>query len=502
MLAERHGNDALLVRALTWGPGPIDRFRPALLRALARVPYLASWLPREQVDRLAAGDPTLPFLISSSAEVSVRNAGRAGAKGAGLPGFRWLEAELGRTQSAGDRDGIRRNAEAIVALDADNIPALLALDLLQADPRRLARAGMERPDTASTWLRDGRTLILLGRVLAEDPGDTHLRLLLAWRQLQSGLAEDARREAGKVAASPGASREARRAAGVVEALAGLDLGRGAAFVKWLASGGAARSRFVEDWVVNRFNRAPHLPDEVEQARRQVFRRVFVPTPPASDRAGLEWWAWTALKDTKMDPAIRQGTLDMIVAGRPGLAPVARSCAAERLPLEACARRIELASDLDRAAGNDDYDEEDWVEIDLAALPAALGTEAEIPAHWLASIARETGEKLAGLAPWLDKLRARPVARSQAFGRLDVLVRWANKDATGGARALARTPGLPRAERLALRLLAGDIASGLVAPALAPALAHPPPRWWTLSSGRRPPKNRSSGSPKASPGKIG
>ena len=46
-----------MIRALAWSPGQIDRFRPALLRALTRAPYLASWLPAEQVDRLAAGDP-------------------------------------------------------------------------------------------------------------------------------------------------------------------------------------------------------------------------------------------------------------------------------------------------------------------------------------------------------------------------------------------------------------------------------------------------------------
>src|SRR5262245_2575811 len=123
--AERHVNDALLVRALAWSPGEIDRFRPALVRALARIPYLASQLPDDQVDRLAAGDRTLLFKLA--AVDRARKPGRAAATAAGLLGLKWLGEELDRAQAAGKRDEVRATAEAIVAMDGDNVPALLAL---------------------------------------------------------------------------------------------------------------------------------------------------------------------------------------------------------------------------------------------------------------------------------------------------------------------------------------------------------------------------------------
>ena len=252
---------------------------------------------------------------------------------------------------------------------------------------------------------------------------------------------------------------------MIEALAALDLGQGEAFTKWLATRGDRLSPFVAARVINRFGFVEHLPAPVQQASRQVLRRLFATATPAAEIVHRSWWARQAMKDAALGDAVRRQALDVVVAAGDGLTPVAASCGAERLSIDACVKRVEMAEIL----GRDDDDDDQGggaPPIEPAELPAVLGHRLEIAPAWLERLTSLPVEKLPQVLPWLERLRARPAGQSAAFAVLDVLARWAHKEepGPGGGRALDQgAPRLRTRQRLALRLLAGDIQRGLVTP---------------------------------------
>jgi len=166
-LAARHDNWMLVLRALGWSPRAVERHRKDLHRALSATSFGARFLPDDVVRAAAAADPQVALSLSENGRPASGGASVAQAVAAGAAGIPWLEGELARGLTAGDRDVVRRTAEALVAGDAAHLEALLALEMLQEDPQRLRRANLDIKRLVRSWDGDaGQTLMRLHQALA------------------------------------------------------------------------------------------------------------------------------------------------------------------------------------------------------------------------------------------------------------------------------------------------------------------------------------------------